>query len=137
MALIASFALFALLIYLPFWFLKRTFPGLAGAGVRGAEFLLHLLRTLLISLPSATMRGIGARLGDTRKTVRCVNGCQKKIPAVAVVTCRGCGYRTRRNLYAPCACCGSTRRHVRCPHCRMSIPRRALWTQPQPPRKYR
>lgn len=134
--LVTCAILFAFL-YLQFRFVRRTFPVVTQFVRWTLKQVGAVGRLLFLTLPSWLGRGVGARLGDTRKAVRCVNGCQRKIPTVGVVTCRSCGYRSRRNLYAPCSCCGSTRRHVRCPYCRMSIPRRTLWTQPQPPRTYR
>lgn len=91
---------------------------------------------MLLELPVLMLRGMGAWWGDQATTIRCVNGCKRKIKAIAVVTCRGCGYRSRRGMFSPCPLCGATRRHVSCPHCHMSIPRTAYWTQKQPPRKY-
>lgn len=97
----------------------------------------HLARALLWTLPVSLVRGGGAWWGDTATDLRCTNGCGRRIPATALVTCSGCGYRCRRSVFAPCRCCGTTLRHFRCPHCRVSVPRPALWTQPQPDRRYR
>jgi hypothetical protein len=96
----------------------------------------HGLAQLGYHWPTALGRAIGALWGDWTRTVRCVNGCGRVLPTVAIVTCKACQYRSMRSLFAPCPACGSARRHVRCPHCRISLPRPLLWTQPQPPRHY-
>ncbi len=101
------------------------------------EALVRALWWVFYGVPTSLIRAMGTWWGDRATTIRCVNGCKKKLPAVAVVTCRACRYRSRRNVFAPCPACGVTRKHIHCPRCRMSIPRRALWTLPQLPRSYR
>ena len=130
------------LLHVPFRILGLRMPKLPlRLGLRALrrlmDYSLLLLKFVCVTLPTATIRAIGARLGETSKVLRCTKGCGRRVPATAVVTCRGCGYRSRRNLFAPCPACGATSRHIHCPHCRMSIPRRALWTQQQGERRYR
>lgn len=89
--------------------------------------LLHLACWLCWTAPVGLVQAIGAAWGDTALEVRCTNGCGRPIKVKALTTCR-CGYRSFRSLFAPCPLCGATRRHVRCPTCGISVPRRAIWT---------
>jgi hypothetical protein len=92
---------------------------------------------LFVTVPTWLFRGMGAHWGDSARALRCTNGCGRELPMLAIMTCSGCGYRSRRPPFSPCRMCGLALRHYRCPWCRMSITRPALWTQPQPPRRYR